>query len=101
MSKQNDSDELKNNLVYTNGKLKLKIDGYSVDSNGSGYINFRSNSNALNVRRTFRGVPGRNSPPVVLLSKDLCPGVEITVECKDASAPGYEGAYWKCLFSEF
>jgi hypothetical protein len=84
---------LKQSVVYENGKLKIRIDGWSYPAEAKGTVNIKSNASSFN-QEIVTDVSGSRH---FFVRKDtsLCRGAEITANCEST----YDT--WRCLFSEF
>ena len=89
----NERANLKQSVVYENGKLKFRIDGWSSPTEAKGTVDIKSNAPSFN-QAIVTDVSGSRH---FFVRKDtsLCYGAEITANC--------ESIYntWRCLFSEF
>lgn len=92
LDKANDSNELYQSEVYNNGKLRLRIDGWSLQD-GSGTIKLRSNG------PTFNGTANVRRGGFYIIERNLCPGTEVSLNCKIDSYSNL--VWWKCRVSEF
>jgi hypothetical protein len=103
LERNNDDVELSHNEVYTNGKLKFKIEGWytegtymqgrltsGIDVNN---VLIKSNSKALNGKHFLKKYYQHGE--MTTTDTELCPGVEITITCTGSGDP------WDCLISEF
>ena len=89
----NERVNLKQSVVYENGRLKLRIDGWSSPSEAKGTVDIKSNAPSFN-QKIATDVSGSRH---FFIRKDtsLCYGTEITANCEST----YDT--WRCLFSEF
>jgi hypothetical protein len=89
----NETVKLKQSVVYENGRLKFRIDGWSSPWDAKGTVAIKSNAPSFN-QEIVTDVSGSRH---FFVRKDtsLCYGAEIIANC--------ESTYntWRCLFSEF
>jgi hypothetical protein len=89
----NERVNLRQSVVYENGRLKLRIDGWSSPAEAKGTVDIKSNAPSFN-QKIATDVSGSRH---FFIKKDtsLCYGTEITANCEST----YDT--WRCLFSEF
>ena len=89
----NETVKLKQSVVYENGRLKFRIDGWSSPWDTKGTVAIKSNAPSFN-QEIVTDVSGSRHF-FVRRDTSLCYGAEITANC--------ESTYntWRCLFSEF
>jgi hypothetical protein len=89
----NERVKLKQSVVYENGRLKFRIDGWSSPADAKGMVDIKSNAPSFN-QEIATDVSGSRH---FFVKKDttLCYGAEITANCDSY----YDT--WRCLFSEF
>src|SRR5262249_9860311 len=89
----NDRVKLKESVVYENGRLRFRIDGWSSPADAKGTVDIKSNAPSFN-QEIVTDVRGSRH---FFVRKDtsLCPGSEVTANCESTYGP------WRCLFSEF
>ncbi|MBK8750351.1 MAG: hypothetical protein IPL99_01310 [Candidatus Competibacteraceae bacterium] len=90
LEKNNGGGSLRHMEVYTNGKLKFRLDGWDDNS-----ISIKSNAPSFNGKFSAH-TDKFDQQEIVLQDSKLCPGSEITVRCGRVNNP-----YFICQFSEF
>jgi hypothetical protein len=89
----NERVSLKQSVVYENGRLKLRIDGWSSPAEAKGTVEIKSNAPSFN-QAIVTDVSGSRHF-FVRRDTSLCYGAEITANCESTNDT------WRCLFSEF
>jgi hypothetical protein len=108
-------DALVQGAVYTNGKLKFRIDWWhiarrqQVPNHPTAQELDRlfaeaPDKSSISVRSTAPGFNGTiefNGTSFSMRDTSLCPGTEITVACRYKYFEETGNSYWDCQFSQF
>ena len=89
----NDRVKLKQSVVYENGRLKFRIDGWSSPAEAKGTVDIKSNAPSFNQEIETNVSGSRHF--FVRKDTSLCYGAEITANCDSTYNT------WRCIFSEF